>query len=72
MRITEKELILSYFNAQITELEDTVNKLQSRVRFRKIDVSDTYELQYALIRLEQMKQVCADITTFLRLGGDSI
>lgn len=69
MRITEKELIMSYFNAQITALEDDISKLQSRVRFRKVDVTDTYELQYALIRLEQMRQICSDITTFLRLGG---
>ena len=71
MRMTEKELIISYFNAQITELEETVSALQTRVRFRKVDVSDTYELQYALIRLEQMKQTCTDITAFLRLGGDN-
>lgn len=72
MRITEKELILSYFNAQITELEEIVSNLQTRVRFRKIDVSDTYELQYALIRLEQMKQICVDITTLLRFGGEKL
>lgn len=44
MRINEKELILSYFNSQITALENDVSNLQTRVRFRKVDVSDTYEL----------------------------
>ena len=65
MREREKVLISSYFNSQITQLEETVNQLQTKIRFRKVDLSDTYELQYALVRLEQMKQVCKDITVFL-------
>ena len=61
----KRSLYHHILTGQITQLEETVNELQTKVRFRKVDLSDTYELQYALVRLEQMKQVCKDITVFL-------
>ena len=51
MRASEKELIARYFNSQITATEEEVRILQQRVRFRRIDVNDSYELQNALRKL---------------------
>ena len=72
MRTKEKIFISSYFNTQITQLEETVNELQAKCRFRKVDLSDTYELQYSLVRLELMKQVCKDITVFLNFDKNFV
>lgn len=72
MRNNEKIFISSYFNTQITQLEETVNELQTKCRFRKVDLSDTYELQYSLVRLELMKQVCKDITVFLNFDKNFV
>lgn len=72
MRNREKIFISSYFNTQITQLEETVGELQTRCRFRKVDLSDTYELQYALVRLELMKQVCSDVTVFLNFDKNFV
>lgn len=68
MRANEKELISRYFNSQITATEEEVRNLQQRVRFRRIDVNDSYELQNALVRYETMKQICKDISVFLKIG----
>lgn len=62
-----KELIASYFNAQLTQQEEQVRDLQQRVRHRRIDVNDSYELQYALVRYETTKQICKDISVFLKI-----
>lgn len=67
-----EQIVAAYFNAQITALEEEVRFLQSRVRYRRIDVNDTYEMQNALIRLEQMKQTCRDISVFLKIEDNVI
>lgn len=72
MRANEKELIARYFNSQITATEEEVRNLQQRVRFRRIDVNDSYELQNALVRYETMKQICKDISVFLRIDNNII
>lgn len=71
MRANEKELISRYFNSQITATEEEVRVLQQRVRFRRIDVNDSYELQNALVRYETMKQICKDISVFLHIENDN-
>lgn len=70
MRANEKELISRYFNSQLTATEEEVRVLQQRVRFRRIDVNDSYELQNALVRYETIKQVCKDISVFLRIENN--
>lgn len=70
MRANEKELIAKYFNSQLTATEEEVRCLQQRVRFRRIDVNDSYELQNALVRYETIKQVCKDISVFLRIENN--
>lgn len=67
MRIKEKEIIARYFNTQLTATEEEVRILQQRVRFRRIDVNDSYELQNALVRYETMKQICKDISIYLSI-----
>lgn len=62
-----KELIASYFYAQLTQQEEQVKDLQQRVRHRSVDVNDSYELQYALVRYETTKQISKDISVFLKI-----
>lgn len=72
MKKSEKEFISEYFNAQLTQRESEVKALQQRVRFREIDVTDSYELQNALVRYETTKQICRDISVFLRIDDNVI
>lgn len=67
-----KEIVAQYLNNQLSYMEAEVNDLQTRVRMRKINVEDSYELQYALVRLELMKQVSKDISVFLRIDDNVI
>ena len=62
-----KTLVAAYFNSQITAAEEEVRTLQTRVRMRRIDFNDCYELQLALIRHETLLQVCKDVSYFLSI-----
>ena len=68
----QKELIAEYFISQLTQQEEQVRDLQQRVRHRRIDVNDSDELQYALVRYETTKQISRDISVFLRIKDNSI
>lgn len=68
----QKEIVAQYFNTQITAMEYEVQQLQNRVRFRRIDVNDNVEMMCALVRLELMKQVCRDVSVFLRIEDNFI
>ena len=68
----QKEIVAQYFNNQITAMEADVQNLQNRVRFRRIDVNDAYEIAYALAQLELMRQVSKDISVFLRIENNVI
>lgn len=68
----QKEIVAEYFNTQITAMEYEVQQLQNRVRFRRIDVNDNVEMMCALVRLELMKQVCRDVSVFLRIEDNII
>lgn len=70
MRISDKELIAKYFNVQLTESEEQVRLLQQRVRFRHIDVNDSYELQNALVKHETIKQISKDMSVFLHIENN--
>ena len=72
MRKSEKEIISEYFNSQLTQQEKEVKELQQRVRFREIYVNDSYELQNALVRYETTKQICKDVSVFLRIEDNVI
>lgn len=70
MRTKEKEIIARYFSTQLTATEEEVRILQQRVRFRRIDVNDSYELQNALVRYETIKQICKDISIYLSIENN--
>ena len=72
MRKSFKEFIAEYFKTQLEQSEKEVKELQQRVRFREIYTNDSYELQYALVKLEVIKQIFRDISVFLRIDGNSI
>ncbi len=72
MRKSYKELVSEYFITQLTERENEVNELQQNVRFRKVYVTDSYELQYALVSLEITKQISKDISALMRLDDNVI
>lgn len=59
------EIISHYLYSQLCQSENTVQELQRRVRFRKIDVNDSIELTYALARHEAILQFTRDINYFL-------
>lgn len=67
-----KEIVAEYFYNQINFMENEVQELQRRIRTRHVGVEDSYELQYALVRLELMKQVRNDISVFLRIENNVI
>lgn len=72
MRLNDKELIAKYFNVQLTESEEQVRLLQQRVRFRRIDVNDSYELQNALVKYETIKQIRTEISVFLKIENNDM
>lgn len=72
MRKSFKELIAEYFKTQLEQSEKEVKELQQRVRFREIYANDSYELQYALVKLEVIKQIFRDISVFLRIDNNVI
>lgn len=72
MRKSFKELISEYFISQLTQQECEVKELQQRVRYREIYANDSYELQYALVRYETMKQIFKDVSVFLRIDDNII
>ena len=72
MRKSFKELVSEYFITQLTEQENEVNELQKNVRFRKVDVNDSYELQYSLVKHETTKQICKDIFSLMRIDDNVI
>ncbi len=72
MRKSYKELVSEYFITQLTERENEVNALQQNVRFRNVSVTDSYELQYALVSLEITKQISRDIFALMRIDDNVI
>ena len=72
MRKSFKELIAEYFKTQLEQSEKEVKELHQRVRFREIYANDSYELQYALVKLEVIKQIFRDISVFLRIDNNVI
>lgn len=62
------ELIAQYALAQLERAECDVEEIQRRLRFRNVTVNDSYELQYALVRLEMAHQFNKDICALLSTG----
>ena len=62
------ELIAQYFLAQLNAAEIEVQELQRRVRYRRIDINDCFELELALYKLELLQEVNKNIMVFLQMG----
>lgn len=54
------------YNNQV-RLEDNVRQLQANVRFRRIDLTDCFELLVAQTELETFKEVTNQIRLLLKL-----
>lgn len=63
----EKELILSWIVNEEGRLEDDVIELRNRLRFRRIDISDCFELALALQRLENFRDFSLIVLRLLHM-----
>ena len=64
----ERELIISWIVNEEIRLDNEVKELQSRVRFRKMTVSDSLELAFAQQRLENFQEFALIIIRLLNLN----
>lgn len=67
MTLKEKELILSWIVNEEGRLEDDVIELRNRLRFRRIDISDCFELALALQRLENFRDFSLIVLRLLHM-----
>ena len=67
MRQSELALILAYIYNNQLRIEDNVRQLQSSVRFRRIDMTDCFELLVAQTELETFKEVTEHIRSLLKI-----
>lgn len=64
----ERELIISWIVNEEIRLDNEVKELQSHVRFRKMNVSDSLELAFAQQRLENFQEFALIIIRLLNLN----
>lgn len=67
MNQRERELIISWIVNEELRLDDEVKELQSRVRFRKLTVSDSLELAFAKQRYENFQEFALIVIRLLNL-----
>lgn len=67
MREKQKELYYSYILNQRTYLEQDIQELQSRIRYRTIGITDLVELLIAKTRYETFCEVTRDINYLLNI-----
>ena len=65
----ERELIISWIVNEEIRLDNEVKELQSHVRFRKMNVSDSLELAFAQQRLENFQEFALIIIRLLNLNS---
>lgn len=63
----ERELIISWIVNEDIRLDEEVKELQSRVRFRKLTVSDSLELAFAKQRYENFQEFALIVIRLLNL-----
>ena len=68
MKKHEQALLLSYMVNNRIRLEDTVKQYQSNIRFRKIDLTDCFELIVAQVQLETFNEMTKHIRLLLNLS----
>lgn len=64
----EKTLIKSYLVSEDFRKSEEIRELQSRVRFRKIDIVDCIELALCIERYDSFKEFSRCIHRLLEMG----
>lgn len=67
MRMTEKELLLGYFCAEMDRIENEMQELRNRIRFRKIGIEDNVEMMLTMQRLDDFKEFTRNVCAILHL-----
>lgn len=67
MRITEKEVLMSYIQNNLERYENDVKTLKQRLRFREIDIDDCFELALAIERLAIFQEFTRNILVILHV-----
>lgn len=65
----EKELLLAWIVNEDFRLDNELQELQQRVRFRKFGIEDTLELLLLKQRREDFTEFALIVMRLLRLGG---
>lgn len=65
----EKELLLAWIVNEDFRLDNELQELQQRVRFRKFGIEDTMELMLLKQRRDDFTEFALIVMRLLRLGG---
>lgn len=65
--MTEKELLWAFIVNEEGRLEGEVVELQNRIRFRRINQNDCFELALALQRLDDFREFALIVIRLLNL-----
>lgn len=65
----EREILLSWIINEKDRIDNEVNELRTRLRFRRIDISDCVELSFAMQRKEDFEEFALIVLRLLRLDG---
>jgi len=63
----EKQLLLSWILNETARLEDELNEIRVRIRFRKIDLSDNVEMILIQQRLNDFREFSSILLRLLHL-----
>lgn len=68
MRHSEIDLLMAYIVNEESRIEGELVELRNRIRFRRIDVADCFELMLTLQRLEDFREFALTVIRLLNLG----
>lgn len=63
----EKELLLAWIVNEQLRLDQELNELRNRIRFRRIDISDNVEMMLLLQRLSDFEEFAGILIRLLHL-----
>lgn len=70
MKMSEKDLLMQYIVTQEFRLEDELNELRKRIRFRKITIEDNLEMILAQQRLNDFVEFSRNVLALLHVGRE--
>lgn len=70
MKKNEKDLLMQYIIVQDFRIEEEIQEIRQRIRFRKIMLEDCIELQLAMQRQEDFKEFSRNVCALLHLGKE--